>query len=137
MTNYYTFGALWRFGCSMPKKSTKNIKQTSTGYGAMGSAKRGTSNSNSRGSSYARKRRKLWLLEEFGDGTTAPCTYCGCTLTFETITVDRIIPGCEGGTYKRGNIQPSCSFDNSSEGGRLAATRRANTISATSITVVT
>lgn len=88
--------------------------------------KRGTSNTNDRGSSYARRARKQWLLDEFGDGTEAPCAFCGKMVTFQTITVDRYpVPGCEGGTYARDNVRPSCGFCNSSDGSKLGHARRA------------
>jgi hypothetical protein len=79
---------------------------------------RGTSNSNSRGSSEDRRRRRRFLLDTFGDGTTAPCSFDGCpeVLTFETITVDRIIPGALGGRYTRDNIRPACGPHNFSDG---------------------
>lgn len=91
---------------------------------------RGTSNSNSRGSSTDRRRRKIWLLAEFGDGEVAPCSFEGCEemLTFETITVDRIQPGCEGGRYIRGNIRPACGFHNSQDGSYLGHRRRLQTV---------
>ena len=58
-----------------------------------------------RGKAKDRRRRQLWLLAYFGDGTTAPCTHCGISVTFGTMQQDRIIPG---GPYNRTNIQPSC-----------------------------
>ena len=81
---------------------------------------RGTSNSNVRGSSYSRRRRKQWLLDEFGDGTTAPCFYpdCKAVLTLDTITVDRIQLGKDGGSYRHENIRPACGPHNSSEGSK-------------------
>lgn len=123
-----------------------------------GLVRRGTSNTNQRGSAKDRRRRKEWLLETyaadrplirltFDDGReivdhfveesleqclgyadvvgaetvpTARCYRCGCLLHFDTLTVDRILPGCLGGTYKRGNIRPACAKDNSETGGRLA-----------------
>lgn len=83
---------------------------------------RGTTNRNSRGGSDARRRRKQWLLDTFGDGTTAKCEIkrpgCLGEVTFETVWVDRWpVKGCEGGTYRRGNIRPSCAFCNMSDGG--------------------
>lgn len=87
--------------------------------------KRGTSNTNDRGSSYARRARKQWLLDEFGDGTEAECSFCHRTVTFSTISVDRYpIPGCEGGRYVKGNIRPSCNSCNSKDGGLLGNARR-------------
>lgn len=91
---------------------------------------RGTSNTNSRGSAASRRIRKQWLLDTFGNGIEARCELelsakCEGTVTFETITVDRFpIPGCMGGTYKRGNIRPACGPCNSADGGQLGATRR-------------
>jgi hypothetical protein len=83
---------------------------------------RGTTNTNSRGSSYDRARRKTWLLNEFGDGTTAPCSFgCGTTVDVTTIWVDRFpIPGWQGGTYRKGNIRPSCGPCNMADGGAMA-----------------
>ena len=46
------------------------------------------------------------------------CYRCGELLTEETVTVDRIIPGCRGGTYRRNNIRPACAGCNSTTGGK-------------------
>lgn len=84
--------------------------------------RRGTTNTNSRGSAAQRRVRKTWLLAEFGDGEKAPCSFDGCAevLTFDTITVDRFpVAGVDGGTYRRGNIRPACAAHNSEHGGRL------------------
>jgi 5-methylcytosine-specific restriction endonuclease McrA len=51
---------------------------------------------------------------------TCRCYRCGKLLWFETLTVDRIIPGCMGGTYRRNNIRPACAKCNSKTGGPLA-----------------
>lgn len=84
--------------------------------------KRGTTNRNSRGGSHSRRIRKQWLLDNFGDGETAECSFgCSTVLTFDTISVDRYpVPGCLGGTYARGNIRPACGMCNSVYGGALA-----------------
>lgn len=80
---------------------------------------RGTTNRNARGSSYTRARRRAYLLRVFesnvGPGT---CRYyrCGQVLTDETLTVDRIVPGCKGGRYVRSNIRPACARCNSETG---------------------
>lgn len=89
------------------------------------STRRGTSNSNARGNTTDRERRREYLLHRFGDGRRAPCWHCRAQLTAKTITVDRIVPGCEGGRYVRSNVRPSCGTCNSRQGGRLAAQRRA------------
>ncbi len=86
-----------------------------------GTTRRGTSNGNDRGNATARRARKVWLLNEFGDGTTAPCAFaCGAVVTLETLTVDRFpTPGCQGGRYVRGNIRPACGPCNSLHGATL------------------
>lgn len=84
---------------------------------------RGTSNSNARGSSEDRRRRRAWLLSNFGDGRSVRCYRCPQRLTDGTLTVDRIVPGVEGGTYRRDNIRPACAGCNSETGGRLGASR--------------
>lgn len=89
---------------------------------------RSTSNSNVRGSSHTRRRRREWLLSPAsgfgGDGATVRCYRCPTVLDVDTITVDRIRPGVEGGTYKRDNIRPACGPCNFETGGRLGAMRR-------------
>ncbi len=71
-----------------------------------------------RGNNTDRRNRKLWILKTFGDGKKVPCVHCGKKLTYDTLTVDRIIPACRGGRYVHGNIQPSCKFCNDQRGGR-------------------
>lgn len=105
--------------------------------------RRGTSNSNERGSVHSRRRRREWLVQTYradvdvvklpfplpyplhtdlGLGVPAcRCYRCGLLLTADTVTVDRIIPGCRGGTYRRDNIRPACGACNSVTG---ATTRR-------------
>lgn len=85
---------------------------------------RGTTNRNDRGGAAQRRTRKQWLLDTFGDGTFAPCSFCGNDLDFGTITVDRILAGCEGGTYHRKNIRPACLRCNSLEGIALRERRK-------------
>ena len=51
------------------------------------------------------------------------CWLCGVPMTIDDLTVDRVIPGIEGGTYARGNIRPACLKDNTERGGRLGAQR--------------
>lgn len=81
---------------------------------------RGTSNSNARGNSKARRARRQWLVDEFGNGRWVKCWKRGCKerLTVDTVTVDRIILGVDGGSYARNNIRPACAFHNSSEGSK-------------------
>lgn len=62
-----------------------------------------------RGKAIERRRRKQFLLDKHGDGKKCPCSYCGKDLDFKSMTVDRVIPGFKGGTYRRENCVPSCS----------------------------
>lgn len=62
----------------------------------------------SRGSSYSRRARRAWLLSNFGSGRSCPCRWCGKRLTNKTLTVDRVLPGYLGGSYRRENIVPAC-----------------------------
>jgi 5-methylcytosine-specific restriction endonuclease McrA len=104
---------------------------------------RGTTNKNVSGNSTDRRRRKAWLVDTYradvdvvaatypvvrprvrtvslGRGVPAcRCYRCGTLLTVETVSVDRIVPGCLGGTYRRDNIRPACAWCNSSTGGKL------------------
>lgn len=117
-----------------------------TGVTARRLARRGTTNGNARGSTEDRRRRREWLVKTYranvdmpefrpaypvfngcalGMGETAcRCYRCGCLLTVDTLTVDRIIPGCEGGTYRRDNIRPACSDCNEETGRDLSNERR-------------
>ncbi|AAT36823.1 HNH endonuclease [Actinoplanes phage phiAsp2] len=105
-----------------------------------GRATRGTTNRNARGGSDSRRRRREWLVATYradvdvvaldfplpyalhtdlGQGVPAcRCYRCGVLLTVDTVTVDRIKPGCQGGTYRRDNIRPCCAGCNSETGGR-------------------
>lgn len=89
-------------------------------------ARRGTTNTNVRGNTEDRRRRKLYLLVTYAadvdlNGECAcRCYRCGELLTFDTVTVDKIVPQCCGGTYVRTNIRPACGPCNSKTGGRLA-----------------
>lgn len=47
-----------------------------------------------------------YVLEK--DVKACRCYRCGRLLIFCTLTVDRIIPGKKGGTYRRNNIRPAC-----------------------------
>lgn len=53
------------------------------------------------------------------------CYRCGDLLTVNTVTVDRIIPGALGGTYRRSNIRPACARCNSETGGAVRSNRKA------------
>lgn len=109
-------------------------------------ATRGTTNRNARGSSEARRRRREWLVATFRADVDAPawvpgiglpretaigfgrpacrCYRCGRLLTVDTVSPDRIVPGAEGGTYRRNNIRPACSDCQSITGAQLGHARR-------------
>jgi hypothetical protein len=108
---------------------------------------RGTTNGNARGSSHARQRRREWLVATYranvdvltsgprildltplGKGQPAcRCYRCGVLLTADTVTIDRIVPGAQGGTYRRSNIRPACGPCNSETGGAV----RSNSVKST------
>lgn len=103
---------------------------------------RGTTNGAARGNSRDRRARRAWLLKTYASdvpGLTR-CYRCGALLynpddsvselfgvvellesgkAVQQLTVDRIIPGCKGGTYRRSNIRPACGPCNSETGGGL------------------
>lgn len=84
---------------------------------------RGTSNSNARGNTKNRLARREYLIRTYQSNKaegTARCYRCGKLLTVDTVTVDRVIPGCKGGTYRRDNIRPACLGCNASTGAKLA-----------------
>ena len=85
---------------------------------------RRASNTNDRGNAAQRRVRKRWLVATYGDGSTVRCYRCSTELTVDTVTSDRIVPGAEGGTYRRDNIRPACGPCNTSTGGALGAARR-------------
>lgn len=107
----------------------------------MEPVRRGTTNGNARGGSDDRRKRREWLVTAyradldkpvwFGTtpgygsvplGTGFPacrCYRCGTLLTVDTVTVDRIIPGAQGGTYRRNNIRPACGRCNSVTGATV------------------
>lgn len=53
------------------------------------------------------------------------CYRCSTLLTVDTVTVDRIIPGCKGGTYRRNNIRPACGRCNSITGTQVREAMKA------------
>jgi hypothetical protein len=92
-------------------------------------ARRGCTNGNQRGNSADRRRRRQWLLDIYGDGTTAPCWLavpgiCAGPVTAETISVERVQPGHAGGTYRRDNIRPACAPCQSHQGGAIIAAKK-------------
>ena len=78
-----------------------------------------------RGSAQDRRRRKAWLLVTYGDGETVACWRCGAPLIFGMLTVDRVVPGVDGGRYVRSNIRPACRSCNCRAGAVLRYARNA------------
>jgi 5-methylcytosine-specific restriction endonuclease McrA len=65
-----------------------------------------------RGNSKDRAARKNWLLscEKFGgDGVKVACVHCQALIGYDEVQADRIIPGSQGGSYARTNVQPACA----------------------------
>lgn len=120
---------------------------------ARPASRRSTSNSNTRGNAETRRRRRRWLVETFradvdlpvgmliqrqrGDGTwidlgvtlgsgvpACRCYRCGRLLDEAHVSPDRIVPGCQGGTYARNNIRPACDLCQMQTGGALGYSRR-------------
>jgi 5-methylcytosine-specific restriction endonuclease McrA len=93
-----------------------------SGEGYSEVLRRGTSNSNQRGNTRDRAARRKWLVKTFRADVTfeglpaCRCYRCGTLLIESTVTVDRIVPGCRGGTYRRNNIRPACSVCNTATG---------------------
>lgn len=98
---------------------------------------RGTTNGNARGSNAQRRARRRYLVDRYGwrlaDGTGLVCCYrCGVPLLQDedpeapgqSVTVDRIVPGCQGGTYSLDNIRPCCGPCNESTGGQLGVQQK-------------
>lgn len=116
--------------------------------------RRGATNGNARGSAADRRSRRAWLMATYASNEEGFCRCYRCgwllynpdetppylvmgaggVLTMRgpdgvmrlarPLTIDRIIPGCKGGTYRRNNIRPACGVCNSETGGRLATRRK-------------
>lgn len=96
---------------------------------ARSAARRSRSNRNDRGSSYSRRRRREWLVEEYGDGEHVACFLqrsprCLYVLDVTNVSPDRIVLGVDGGTYARGNILPACLPCQCHQGGQVGPARK-------------
>ena len=102
--------------------------------------RRGTSNGNRRGGTDDRRRRRAWIMITYASDVSGlvRCYRCGELLYNpdappeivrlalsptipRPLTIDRIIAGCKGGTYRRNNIRPCCSSCNMATGGYIHA----------------
>lgn len=91
--------------------------------------RRSQSNTNTRGSARDRRRRREWLVEEFGDGEHVACfrqrsPHCLYVLDADTVSPDRIVLGVNNGTYRRDNIQPACLPCQCHQGGEVGPARK-------------
>lgn len=68
------------------------------------------------GNTRNRRDRRNKLLQEFGDGETCPCVYCGVIITHGTMEQDKIYTTLEGGRYRTPNLVPSCGDCNKKRG---------------------
>lgn len=88
-------------------------------------------NGNDRGSSYDRARREAWLVSVEagwgGDGIDVPCWECGvlCGNDAVQLAADRVVPACQGGTYRRDNLAPHCDLCSHRQGQAVMRARRA------------
>jgi 5-methylcytosine-specific restriction endonuclease McrA len=71
-----------------------------------------------RGNTTDRANSRAKLLTEFGNGTHAPCVWCGKQLDDKSVTRDHIIPMDKGGTFQYANLIPACGSCNSARGDR-------------------
>jgi 5-methylcytosine-specific restriction endonuclease McrA len=96
-----------------PHPTKEAVDEMRHKYATLGSRK---VESNLRGNSAARRASRERLLEQFGNGKTAPCVYCGRVLDNDTMERDRIIPGWDGGRYTNDNLVPACVACNHGRG---------------------
>ena len=61
--------------------------------------------------SYDRHRRKKSLLRR-----DPHCTYCRCPLTYETATIEHVVPWSQGGSNKLTNLALACWEHNHARG---------------------
>jgi hypothetical protein len=47
------------------------------------------------------------MMDDFGNGSTAPCIFCGKPVHIDAVSVERMKPGPIGGKYERGNMAPA------------------------------
>jgi hypothetical protein len=93
------------------------------------SDRRSTSSANVRGSAAARRARRAWLVDHFGDGEFVACfqqrsPHCEYVCDVDTVSPDRVVLGADGGTYRRANLRPSCRPCQLHQGGEVGRVRR-------------
>lgn len=70
-----------------------------------------------------KNKNGIQILPKSGKGTAkrififrrdnGECSYCGVSLTIQTMTLDHIIPKCKGGTDDKTNLTACCERCNS------------------------
>jgi hypothetical protein len=65
--------------------------------------------------------KRLRILERDGYA----CTYCNADLTYNNMTIDHVVPRCQGGGDEYTNLVACCASCNSSKGGRTPEQWRA------------
>jgi len=91
---------------------------------------RGTTNKYVTGNARDRARRRARIVARDGwpEVGIVLCRWCDVPLLQDddpeapgqSVTMDRVVPGCEGGTYQLDNLVPACRNCNESRGGKLA-----------------
>lgn len=106
--------ALEKFA-EVPQPTRKEVKKARAGLAAMGANKY---RRKLVGNVYDRRKRRTALLEEFGDGKTCPCVYCGIKIGEGSLEQDKIMTTAQGGKYQTPNLLPSCSDCNKRRGDK-------------------
>jgi hypothetical protein len=104
---------------------------------------RGTSNANVRGNAAQRAKRRAAVVARDGwpEHRLVLCARCEVPLLQDedpeapgqSMTLDRRLPGCLGGTYDLDNIRAYCGPCNTETGGRLGVARRQGYLTASGI----
>lgn len=93
-----------------PKPTRQEKKEAKAGLVRLGANKY---RKNLVGNNIDRAKRRKKLQEEFGDGTSCPCLYCGIRVGDAvgegTLEQDKIYTTAQGGRYRMQNLVPSCS----------------------------
>lgn len=59
------------------------------------------------GRNFVRASLRKQLMEDFGDGISAKCIFCGLPVLADVVSPERMKPGPLGGKYERGNLAPA------------------------------
>ncbi len=98
---------------NVPKPTKEEIRAAKDGMARLGANKY---RKNLVGNSKDRAKRRQALINEFGDGSTCPCIYCGLKITHGTLEQDKILTTAQGGRYRLPNLVPACGECNKQRG---------------------